>query len=62
MYINLKKSNVNKMARGTQKVRLGTQEGTLYQSLSKADGRKGLGDEGSVHSCLGAGCLSECFV
>lgn len=40
MYINLKKSNVNKMARGTQKVRLRTQEGTLYQSLSKADGKR----------------------
>lgn len=31
------------MARAIQKIRLGTQEDILYQSLSKADGRKGLG-------------------
>lgn len=30
------------MARVIQKVRLGTQEDILYQSLSKADARKGL--------------------
>lgn len=47
MYINLKKLNVNnyKMARVSLKIRLGTQEGILYISLSKADG--GRGSEGA---------------
>lgn len=44
MYINVKKSNVNNytMARVSLDVKVGTQEGIWYISLSQANNRKGL--------------------
>ena len=59
MYINLKKSNANnyKMARLSLKVQLGTQEGMLYVSLSKADSRKGL-EVREVFAAAGELCTS----
>ena len=64
MYIALKKSNVSnycKMAGVDVKTQLRTQEGILYISLSKAEGRKGLAAREAFAAVWGR-CTSVCFV